>query len=294
MRRLLSILVTFLLLCPFPAQCWWEEGHQVIARLAAKHLTPSALLKVSELLDVENTPEAVANAMATASIWADQIKGDTGTAQWHFIDLAWQDSRANIPERCPEDECATAQVRLFAAQLKAADPDSDSRFSDQDALRFLIHFVGDIHQPLHASSDADQGGNCEVLNTAVGEAKNVHALWDGPLVSQLGEDDTALAAELESEIEALPDDEKAADSTGDQDDWAWESHRLAVASIYKKLQIPKEDLAFPASCSEAPDEIKQLRLEIDDDYLQAMKPVVRGQLIKGALRLAKMLNDILG
>ena len=294
MHRWLFIATAALLVVPPPAECWWEEGHQVIARIAVRHLTPAALLRVSQILDVEDTTEAVADAMATASIWADQVKGDTATGSWHYIDLTLQDGRGNISQRCENDDCVTARIRLFSEELKADDPDGDSRWSEQDALRFLVHFVGDLQQPLHASSDADQGGNCEPLHPAVAQARNLHALWDGPLVSALGADDTTLAAELETEIGRLTDEQRSDFAAGDENDWAWESHRLAVVNIYKRLQIPKEGIVFPTSCAEAPDEIKSLDLQIDQTYMDAMKPIVREQLMKGGLRLAKMLNAVLG
>jgi hypothetical protein len=294
MRQIVCVVITAVLLFPAPAQCWWDEGHQVIARIAVKHLTPAALLRVSNLLDVENTPEAVAGAMATASIWADQVMADTETGSWHFLNLTLQDSRANIAGRCPDDDCATVRVRLFAAQLKANDPAADSRFSDEDALRFLVHIVGDLHQPLHASSDADQNGNCETLDVGIDQAKNLHAVWDGPLVSRMGVDDTALATELDAEIADMPDDERADFSTGDPDDWAWEAHRLAVVNVYKRLAIPKQEIVFPETCSQAPDEIQQLHVEIDEKYMHDMQPIVRQQLKKAGLRLARLLNETLG
>ncbi len=288
------MVIPALLIFPTPAQCWWEEGHQVVARIAAQHLTAAARRNVSQLLEVEDTPEVVANAMAVASIWADQVKADTGTSNWHFINLTLQDSRANIGDRCANDDCAVARVRLFAAQLKANDPDADSRFSDEDALRFLVHLVGDLHQPLHASSDADQGGNCEALDSAVDDAKNVHALWDGPLVSRMGVDDTALAAELDKEIADMPDGQRADFSAGGAEDWAWEAHRLAVVNVYKRLAIPKEDVAFPDTCAQAPDEIRETSVEVDEKYMDDMQPIVRDQLKKAGLRLARLLNEILG
>jgi hypothetical protein len=153
--------------------------------------------------------------------------------------------------------------------------------------------VGDLHQPLHAISNADQGGNCELLEEPVDEAKNLHAVWDGPLVSRMGADDTLLAQQLDSEIANLSDDERADFSSGDPDDWAWESHRLAIVNIYKRLRIPKQDIAFPDTCAQAPDEIRELHIQLDEDYLQAMEPIVRDQLKKAGLRLANLLNEIL-
>ncbi len=292
MRSFLAILLPALLLLPPPANAWWEEGHQVVARVAAAQLTPSALKRVAALLEVDDNPAAVADALATAAIWADQVKTETHTESWHFVNLTWQDNRSNFEDRCAGDDCALARIRLFAAQLKANDPDADSRFSNEDALRFLVHFVGDLHQPLHSSSNADQGGNCELLESPIDTAANVHALWDGPLVSRLGGDDALLAAELNAEIAQMSEQQRAAESSGNVEDWAWDAHRLAMVNVYKRLGIPKEDVAFPASCDDAPDEIQQLRLSIDDQYLEDMAPIVRDQLKKAGLRLAKMLNDI--
>jgi hypothetical protein len=294
MRRWAATLIPVVLLLPAPASGWGNEGHQVVARVAAERLSPEAQLRISELLEVGNDPQAVANALAKAAIWADEVKADTGTESWHFLNLTWQDSRANMGERCANDDCVNARLRLFAAQLKAGDQDADTRFSDDDALRFLVHFVGDLHQPLHAISNADRGGNCETLETGVDGATNLHALWDGPLVTGLGADDGEVAAELSAEIDKMTDEERADFSSGDPDDWAWEAHRLALVNVYKRLAIPKEDVAFPESCAEAPEEIRELHVEIDAKYIEEMRPIVRGQLKKAGLRLAKMLNEILG
>ena len=110
----------------------------------------------------------------------------------------------------------------------------------------------------------------------------------------MGPDDAALAADLNAEIAALSEEQQLEMAAGDIDDWAWETHRIAITNIYKRLEIPKMDLAFPPSCAEAPAEIRELRIVIDDSYLAEMQPVVRQQLKKAGIRLARMLNDILG
>src|SRR5262249_52635098 len=161
---------------PFPAFAWWETGHQAIARIAAANLTPAARTRVSRILGVEDTPEAVANALAQASTWADETKAETKTGNWHFIDLAIQDQKSDIPLRCKNNDCAPARIRMFAAQLASTQPVT-SKWSELDALRYVVHLVGDIHQPLHTISDADLGGNCEQVNPPVGQAKNLHAIW---------------------------------------------------------------------------------------------------------------------
>ncbi len=291
MRRLSALLLSCCLVWVSPAYGWWETGHQTIARIAAAHLTPAARTRVARILDVPDTPDAVAEALARASTWADETRTETKTGTWHYIDLALQDSKGDMPSRCLKDNCAPARIRLFAAQL--ASRTSDARWSELDALRFLVHFVGDLHQPLHAVSDADLGGNCERLDPPLGNAKNLHALWDGEIVNEMTLSDKVLTAELEREIGSLSSQQQREMAAGNQDDWAWESHELARKNIYWKLHIPLEPVVFPVNCSEAPGEITEFHPQIDALYIDTMKPVVRLQLERAGLRLAKLLNESL-
>ncbi len=291
MRRCLSLLLTCWIASPFCAYGWWETGHQTVARIAAAHLTPAARTRVARILDVPDTPEAVSDALAKASTWADETKNETKTGEWHYIDLTLQDHKSDIPARCKDDNCAPARIRLFAAQLKNR-PD-DAKWSQLDALRFLVHFVGDIHQPMHAISDADLGGNCERLDPPVDTAKNLHALWDGGIIVAMDVDDKGLAASLEQQVETFDSARQAGLTQGDADDWTWESHELALHDVYDKLHVPVEPPIFPANCGEAPLAITSFKPQIDALYVDTMKPVVREQLIKGGLRLARMLNEAL-
>lgn len=274
-----------------PAFGWWETGHQTVARIAAAHLTPAARTRIARILSVPDSPGAVAEALATASTWADETKAQTGTGSWHFIDLTRQDTRADIPARCKDDNCAPARIRLFAAELKTHLP--GSQWSELDALRYLVHLVGDVHQPLHDASDADLGGNCELLQPPYGKAKNLHALWDGGIIEAMDMDSKALAASLETDVAAMNDAERAAMAAGDQDDWAWQGHELALEDVYGKLHIPTEPVLFPKSCADAPAEIANFKPDVDAGYVSAMKPVVRVQLTRAGLRLARLLNESL-
>jgi hypothetical protein len=205
--------------------------------------------------------------------------------------LALQDQRSDMPARCPQDNCAPARVRLFAEQLKSGR--ADSHLSEQDALRYVVHLVGDEHQPLHDISDADLGGNCERLDPPVGRAKNLHALWDGEIVAEISGDSVPLAADLEKEIASFSPRQQRHMSAGSQDDWAWEGHKLAEKVIYWKLHIPLEPVVFPANCSEAPEAIREFQPRTDGLYVDNMKPIVRLQLERAGLRLARLLNDSL-
>ncbi len=290
MKLKASVVLMVSLLAIRPACPWWETGHRVVARLAAAHLTPAARTRVARVLDVPDSSNEVADALARASTWADETKKQTNTGAWHFIDLALQDRESDIPARCPNDNCAPARIRLFAAQLGSRVPEPPS--SDLDALRYLVHFVGDIHEPLHTVSDADLGGNCEVLDPPIDQAKNLHALWDGPLVTETGTE-AALTAELEQSIEKLSRREQRRLAAGSVNDWVWESHKLAIRVVYDRLRIPTEPVEFPGTCTDAPPAITEFRPVINTSYLDEMKPVIRMQLTKAGLRLAQLLNESL-
>lgn len=290
-HRCLALSISCYLALPSPAFPWWETGHQTVARIAAAHLSPAALTRVARILDVPETPEAVADALARASTWADETKKETQTGEWHYINLTLEDHKSDIPARCKDDNCAPARIRLFAAQL--ATRPADAHWSQLDALRFVVHLVGDVHQPLHAISDADLGGNCETLDPPVETAKNLHALWDGEIVNAISRDDKVLASELERDIESSTKLREPALAAGTPDDWVWESHLLAERDIYRRLRIPVEPVEFPTSCQDAPEAITELRLHIQATYIEDMKPVVRGQLEKAGLRLAHLLNESL-
>jgi len=118
-------------------------------------------------------------------------------------------------------------------------------------------------------------------------------LWDGAIVNSIGESDKRLAEDLDRQIARLSPARQQALATGNAEDWAWESHVLAQKVVYKRLHIPKEPIEFPVNCSEAPAELTDHPWRIPGGYVTAMQPVVRIQLEKAGLRLARLLNESL-
>ena len=155
MRRMRFRRQAFALLCflaPAPALAWGPEGHEVVAHLAAMNLTPKARAQVAALLGGE--AEA---SMAIAANWADEIRdARPETSPWHFVNLENDRALGYIAARdCPRDACIVAQIDRQAAILRSNAP-APAR---AEALKFLIHFVGDSQQPLHAADNHDRGGN---------------------------------------------------------------------------------------------------------------------------------------
>lgn len=276
---------------PAPAFAWWETGHQTVARIAADHLTPAARTRLARILAVEDTPDAVSDALSQASTWADETKKQTGTGNWHFTDLTLEDHRSDLGKRCPEGNCAPERVRFFVHDLRQHP--QNAKWSELDAIRYIVHLVGDIHQPLHDISDADQGGNCELLNPPIHKATNLHMLWDEGIIDAMETTDKQLAKSLEQELVSMHGDVKEHIAAGNPADWTWEGHELAIQDVYHKLHIPIEPAIFPTSCAQAPAAITSFKPEVDELYIDTMKPVVRQQLVRAGLRLAKLLNESL-
>lgn len=289
MKRLLAIWTLGCLLGLVPAYAWWQTGHKAIARLAASHLTPAARTRLARILSVPDNPTAVADALAAASVWADETKAETHTGNWHFINLNLEDDKLDISKRCPHNNCAPARIHLFAVQLAAKTP--DMQWSDLDALRYVVHLIGDIHQPLHTVADDDLGGNCEILPTPVQRADNLHALWDGGILADISHSDRELANDLDKDIAAWSSFRHYWVARGNQNDWTWESHVLAVKDIYQRLHIPVEPPQHVADCQQAPAAIANFHPATGAAYIEEMKPIVRMQLEKAGLRLSRLLNE---
>jgi hypothetical protein len=298
-RVAIAWVVAAALLVPDPCQAWGQQGHRIVARIATKHLRPLTRDKLSAILGVSNA--ALENAMANAAIWPDLIdRPATGTDRWHYINVPIA-APFSIAGHCPADDCVIAQIeqmrnrlrqnlpgfRLLAAPRPARPPTSQ-------LLAFLVHFVGDLHQPLHAAVNGDRGGGCIDLTTPlthpgtrIPETANVHIAWDV---------DTVLAAMTRhSNNERATATALSARSTqgppivqGTPADWARESSDLARTLIYQRFMIALHS-APPGACAAGITPVT-----ISTAYLQEMIPVVERRLMEAGVRLANVLNDICG
>src|SRR5215469_1378791 len=174
MARLGRFLSGLLLLFPIPALAWAPEGHEVIARIAADNLSPAAHLRISQLLGGD-----APDLMVLDSNWADEIRADRPqTTNWHFVNIEIG-SKGYDPRRdCPRDDCVVAQINRDVSVLRDPKAPHPAKI---EALRFLIHFVGDLHQPLHAADRHDKGGNSLTVFLN-GRRTNLHRVWDEDVV----------------------------------------------------------------------------------------------------------------
>ena len=155
-----------LLTCATPsANAWGCKGHQTVALIAENHLTPEARQLVQKLLG-ENPIDpklkrwcgnATTDLMVDASTWPDDVRNERKNGPWHYIDIPRGKQKGELSEYCGAEGCVTRAIEEQRAILKDKSADPLKR---AEALRYIIHFVGDMHQPLHAINNADNGGNC--------------------------------------------------------------------------------------------------------------------------------------
>ena len=272
------------------AWAWGNQSHEIVAIVAADNLSPAARDHVAKILGTGSDVDSIERAMAAASVRPDTEfrEEDRSTAPWHFIDICLQDQRKDVPARCPGGDCVTAKIDEYAKRLK--DGNCDKWGGDGD-LAFLIHFVGDVHQPLHAATDADRGGNCIAVESHP-YARNLHAAWDTAVVYRLEDSvDSGNPGATAHKLEQMYASQKDADSwkPGGTDDIAWESNQLARSEVYKALGIPVEPCQPEVdSCVNAP----QGPVDLDSAYMDKAGTIAGQQLAKAGFRLASLLNSL--
>ncbi len=302
MRIILWILIAA------PAWCWGPAGHHVVAMIAEQRLSPEARATVNHLLfdgkytmaQTSTCPDALRSAERGSLRPEDQycleIAGQVpkGSGPWHYIDIPFSVQSGSLDSYCPEGACVTVKIAEFAKVLHESTDDAERRA----ALMYLIHFVGDIFQPLHdVERGCDQGGNQEHVNFYLKHQERadhrLHAVWDSDLV------DKAMADSRIVDHKAYADALLAGINGKNASKWeqesiphvAWDSHALAVRHAYRG--IPSQDfcavreaMARDPGLKPPPPRITDLR----PDYEKAGARIVREQLMKAGVKLAQMIE----
>ena len=262
----------------------------MVGRMAGLNLNSKATQQVATILGV--AVNAVPSEMAHAALWADTIRPTfPETAPWHFVDIPADQPAGKPSDFCPNNDCVTFRITDFAQRLRTNQA-GPGTFTSLHQLRFLIHFAGDTHQPLHCATNSDRGANC--IKVIPSRDENLHHAWDSVIVSGLGADDVALAEQLSSKFQALPASEKQQLVAGTPDDWAVAAHQLALSKAYRLLKIPvmKPQVEVKNCATDAPPAVLKLREKITPAYLSQTEPVAQDQLMKAGARLANILNTI--
>jgi hypothetical protein len=222
-------------------------------------LTPAARARVVEILGPGKTMVSVAS-------WADEVRRSRAeTGPWHYVDIPNDKSHLDMERDCAKGDCVVSAISRLRQTLRDPATAPEQR---REALMFIIHFVGDMHQPLHCSDNHDRGGN-SVQILFNGRRSNLHSLWDSGMLTRLGSEEQLFPALSQ---EAARHSRKW--SNGTVTDWAEQSHKKAVKMVYRKL---------PKAAEGAP-------ITIETAYEAAAAPVIREQLERAGDRLARLLN----
>jgi hypothetical protein len=300
---------------PSSAFGWGCAGHQMVAMIARAHLTPAISAAVDALLQSGPVDAAVnrfcqdrpADLMVDSATWADDVRISEKNASWHFVDIPLSVNRSSgsVDEWCPDivppapggnwAGCITKALDYNVAIVKDT---SRSALDRANALRYVIHFAGDLHQPLHDENNNDQGGNCTVMQVFTNPRPgNLHSLWDSGLIQHALDAKTTTQAAYAADLNSRFGPKYEAMSTAKVDDpiaWAWSGYSLAASVAYGDLQpsIPVEKPDAQATCQAERDKVTALHISIDDAYYQKAMPVVDEQLATAGYRLAYLLNSL--
>ncbi|MCM4159757.1 S1/P1 nuclease [Antarcticibacterium flavum] len=235
---------------------WGQNGHRATGQIAEDLLSPKAKKEIFKILQ--------GKSLAMVSTYADEIKSDPRFREfgpWHYVNLPQGETRYN-------EETAAAGGDLLMAMRKCVEMLKDNNTSREDRefyLKMLVHFVGDLHQPLHAGRGEDKGGN-DIQVRWFNEGSNLHRVWDSDMINSYQMSYTELA---DNQAYLSPKKRKEL-AQGNFEDWMYESKALAL-EIYASAEVG-EKLGYR--------------------YMYDWFPVVREQLQKGGVRLAKVLNEI--
>ena len=282
-----------LISAPRSACAWGDQGHEVVALIADHFLEPSVKAHVDAMLTAD--PDGLtAHDIASEATWADRYRDSDRnstkihyeqTHEWHFIDL--EIDRPDLNAACfghlalpvgtpasrgPSNDCVVDKIDQFAAELSSKTTSAEERLI---ALKFLLHFVGDLHQPLHASDDHDAGGNRAMVKASGFTGKNLHQFWDTEVVENLGDAPASIAADLIGGIEQSKGQMKM--SAGTTADWAMEAYVLAKDRAYGELPTANADGVRVLPAAYVTDAIETARI----------------QLARAGVRLASVLNRAL-
>jgi hypothetical protein len=253
-------LVTF----PVPALAWGYEAHRVIAEIAEQFLAPQTAHQVRELLAIENV-----TTLADVSTWADEIRlQHPETGPWHYVNIpitlpTGEPAEYDAGRDCAQGACVVAKIEQFEHVLSDQKAPERQRL---EALKYIVHFIGDAHQPLHVSNDHDRGGN-DVPVIFLGLPSNLHAVWDSGIITPAVKgNERAYALQL---VQSISEKQRQQWSEGTLISWVNEGHEIAARTIYGEL---------PHAAT------------LPDDYENKALPIVNEQLERAGVRLAVLLD----
>ena len=262
MKLVFKILIFAFVLQSAEAYSWGTTGHRTIAEIAEHHLSNKSKRKLKKILGDQK--------LAYYANWPDFVKSDSlkrykETEIWHYVNVTPKQNFQDFQKELKENKTPNLYSAIIQ-QREILEDKNSTKEAKKQAVVFLIHLMGDMHQPFHVGRAEDLGGNLISLNFFK-QPTNLHSLWDSKLVDFQNYSYTEFATVLDKK--SKDDIEKL--QTGSLEDWLFESYKKAD-KIYSQTPA-NENYSY--------------------DYNYKFSETLENQLLKGGLRLAKYLNEIL-
>lgn len=281
LRRFALLAALLASLWTAPVLAWSAFGHRTVAGIAMANVKPQTRARIAALLRAEGelaTPQCRVKSLEDASVWPDCLRSEAWrwayTFPWHYQNIAIC-KPFDIKANCANGTCVTAQIERNARLLADRRLPAGQRLQ---ALAFLAHFVGDLHQPLHVGENEDLGGNKVKADYGVAGGLNLHGIWDGQQAER------AISSARPALVRRYSDAEKARLGGGTVQDWALESWQVSKDFLYPEAFGGK----IPCDVKE-PDKIVWT-----DAAIEKAIPIVEERIERAGIRLAEMLDKALG
>jgi len=242
------------------ASAWGVTGHRVVAEIAENHLTNRAKRKLKKLIGKQK--------LAYWANWPDNVRNSPewkNTSTWHYVNILPQETKEQFIEQLKNNN--KPNIYTAIQNVKGVIVDKNTPDADREIyLRFLVHFLGDMMQPMHTGREEDLGGNLIKIQFFKKDT-NLHSLWDSGLIDNTKYGYTEFARVLD--VKSKEEIQKI--QSGSLEDWLYESHQ-AANQLYASVK-PGENYSY--------------------DYQEQYKDLLERQLLHAGLRLAKILNEVL-
>ena len=291
---LAAIGLSLVIASPKPALAWGDDGHKAIALVAESCLVPSVKQRIMTMLASDTDNILTKHDFASEATWADKYRDEDNrhlhydqTQNWHFVDMELDSpditaacfgreplSGGTLASNGPAKACVVDKIQQFEKELSADGTDPGESLM---ALKFILHFMGDMHQPLHSSDNHDRGGNdvkIEVDGFPHSSKDVLHGFWDTQFVDALGSPPDSIASSLLAQITPSLAKEW---TQGTLDDWATEAFNLSRSDAYGNPPLSKSEPQH-----------------LHADYVATAEKDIRLQLSRAGVRLAFLLNKDLG
>lgn len=265
-----TVAAASLLTASVPAHAWGDKGHRLIAAAAWTNLSPQTKAAIAELIGSGE------EAFLAASRWADEVRPQRReTAPWHYVNVPLSASGYDAKRDCPTGRCIVAKI----PELMRVAADKASAVEQRaDALKFVIHLIGDLHQPFHVGDNNDRGGNDTWVKMPDGRMLRLHEFWDVTIL----EDATYIIQPIERAIGRTFLLDSDSERAGTIAEWTNDSHEIA------------RDFAPALLAARSDGGTRDTPYVLPPEYIDEARRAAHARLYHASMNLGAVLHSMFG